>query len=108
MADRYLDAGEAGTLAPGRMRCARLEGKRILLANVEGRIYAAADTCTHEEASLSSGSLQGARVKCPLHGSRFDVRTGQALDEPAEEDLRTYAVRIEGGRILVAVPDEEA
>jgi nitrite reductase/ring-hydroxylating ferredoxin subunit len=78
-----------------------------LLANVEGRFYAADDTCTHEEASLSTGFLKGALVKCPLHGSRFNVCTGEALEEPAEDDLRTYPVRVEGGRILVGLPEAE-
>jgi len=100
----FLDALAAAELAPGTMRRADLAGRRILLANVDGRICAADDTCTHEDASLSSGSLKGSLVKCPLHGSRFDVCTGKALEEPAEVDLRTYPVRLEGGRILVAVP----
>jgi nitrite reductase/ring-hydroxylating ferredoxin subunit len=45
--------------------------------------------------------LKGELVKCPLHGSRFNVCTGEALEEPAEEDLRTYPVRLEGGCILI-------
>ena len=77
--------------------------QRILLANVDGRYYATDDTCTHEDASLSAGSLRGALVKCPLHGSRFDVRTGRAMEEPAEEDLKTYAVRLEGDSILIDI-----
>ena len=52
--------------------------------------------------------LRGELVKCPLHGSRFNVCTGAALEEPAEENLRTYPVRLEGGRILVGVPGTES
>ena len=103
----FNDAGDAAELAPGAMRRADLAGRRILLANVEGRICAVDDTCTHEDASLSSGSLRGTLVKCPLHGSRFDVCTGAVQEEPAEENLRTYRVRVEGGRILVALPAED-
>lgn len=105
MAERFVDAGSAGDLAPGSMRRADIGGRRILLANVGGRLYATDDTCTHEDASLSRGSLEGALVKCPLHGSRFNVCTGQALEEPAEDSLRTYPVRVEAGRILVGVPE---
>jgi 3-phenylpropionate/trans-cinnamate dioxygenase ferredoxin subunit len=76
-------------------------GRRILLANVNGRFCAADDTCTHEDASLSAGSLQGELVKCPLHGSRFNVRTGEVVEEPAEKNLKTYPVRLEGERILI-------
>ncbi len=105
MTQEFIDAGKAGELAPGTMQRVEVRGRRILLANVEGRICAADDTCTHEDASLSTGVLKGALVKCPLHGSRFNVCTGEALEEPAEENLRTYAVRLEGGRILLGLPE---
>ena len=103
MTKEFVEAGEAGDLAPGTMKRVDLRGRRILLVNVAGRICAVDDTCTHEDASLSTGVLRGELVKCPLHGSRFNVCTGKALEEPAEEDLRTYPVRLEGGRILVGL-----
>lgn len=108
MSVRFIQAAQAGELEEGTMRRVDLGGRRILLANVAGRICAVDDTCTHEEASLSSGSLTGALVKCPLHGSRFNVCTGEALEEPAEDSLRTYPVRVAGDRILVGLPDPEA
>jgi 3-phenylpropionate/trans-cinnamate dioxygenase ferredoxin subunit len=108
MTQQYFEAGKAGELRPGTMKRIDIRGRRILLANVAGRLYAVDDTCTHEEASLSAGVLKGELVKCPLHNSRFNVRTGEALEEPAEEPLRTYPVREEGGRILVGVPARES
>ena len=108
MQDEWIDAGRASELAPGKMRRIDAGGRPILLANVAGRLYAVDDTCTHEEASLSTGVLKGELVKCPLHNSRFNVRTGEVLEEPAEEPLRTYPVREEGGRILVGVPARES
>ena len=101
MTQEFIEAGKAGELAPGAMQRIVVRGRRILLANVDGRICAADDTCTHEEASLSTGVLKGELVKCPLHGSLFNVCTGKALEEPAEENLRTYPVRLEGERILI-------
>jgi len=103
VADRFVKVGKVEDLAPGKMMQVIVGDQRILLANVDGRYYAIDDTCTHEDASLSAGSLRGALVKCPLHGSRFDVRTGRAMEEPAEEDLKTYAVRLEGESILIDV-----
>jgi 3-phenylpropionate/trans-cinnamate dioxygenase ferredoxin subunit len=105
MKQEFVEAGKAGELAPGTMKRVDLRGRRILLVNVAGRICAVDDTCTHEEASLSTGVLRGELVKCPLHGSRFNVCTGKALEEPAEEDLRTYPVRLEGERILVGMSE---
>jgi len=107
MTQEFIEAGKAGELAPGTMKRIDARGRRILLANVAGRICAVDDTCTHEDASLATGVLKGELVKCPLHGSRFNVCTGKALEEPAEQDLRTYPVRLEGGRILIGLPQEE-
>ena len=107
MTQEFIEAGKAGELAPGTMKRVELRGRRILLANVDGRYCATDDTCTHEEASLSTGVLKGELVKCPLHGSRFNLCTGKALEEPAQEDLRTYPVRLEGGRILIGLPEGE-
>jgi len=104
----FVEIAKTGELREGTMRCCAVAGRRILLANVAGRLYAVDDRCTHEEASLSKGVLKGELVKCPLHNSRFNVRTGEVLEEPAEEPLRTYPVREEGGRILVGVPPQES
>ena len=103
MKQEFIEAARAGELRPGTMKRIDVRGRRILLANVAGRLYAVDDTCTHEEASLSRGVLKGELVKCPLHGSRFNVCTGEALEEPAEENLRTYPVRLEGERILIGL-----
>ena len=75
----------------------------ICLAFVDDLVYAVDNLCTHEDASLAKGSLHGHCVKCPLHGSRFDLSSGQALDEPAEESLNTYAVKIDDDDILVQI-----
>lgn len=104
MAERFVKVARVGDLAPGKMMQVLVGERPVLLANVDGRYYAIADTCSHEDASLSAGSLRGELVKCPLHGSRFNVRTGQVMEEPAEEDLPTYAVRVDGESILIALP----
>ncbi|HYQ93073.1 MAG TPA: non-heme iron oxygenase ferredoxin subunit [Candidatus Competibacteraceae bacterium] len=101
MSNAFVSLARTIDLKPGNLRCVRIQGRRILLANVEGRFYATDDTCTHEDASLSLGVLKGEWVKCPLHGSQFNVRTGEVMEEPAEEPLKTYPVRIEGDTILI-------
>lgn len=101
MTTDFIAALKADELAPGTMTCVELHGRRVLLANVDGEFYATDDTCTHEDASLSGGSLKGELVKCPLHGSRFSLRTGEAMEDPAEEPLRCYPVRVENGTVQV-------
>ena len=99
----FLKIARRGELVPGKMKRVDLNGRRILLANVDGQYYATDDTCTHEDASLSTGFLKGEIVKCPLHGSRFNLGTGQVLDDPAEQNLRTYPVRLDGDDILIGL-----
>jgi 3-phenylpropionate/trans-cinnamate dioxygenase ferredoxin subunit len=103
MPDGFIKIGKVDELRPGSMKRVDIDGRRMLLANVNGRFCATDDTCTHEDASLSTGSLRGELVKCPLHGSRFNVCTGEALEEPAEQNLKTYPVRVEGDDILVGL-----
>ena len=90
----WLDVGTDADLEPGSMKRLDIGREPVLLANVEGTIVAVADTCTHEDASLSGGALDGVFVRCPLHGSRFCLLNGKAIDDPAE-------IEIEQGRILI-------
>lgn len=103
MSGTFIRVATLAELRPGTLGRAEVNGRRILLANVDGEILATDEICTHEEASLYRGALHGDCVSCPLHGSRFDLRTGQPLEEPATEPLRTYAVEVRDGEILVCI-----
>jgi len=99
----FVKAASLDDVLPGKMACMALEDKRILLANDNGTIYAADEMCTHEDASLCTGSLRGHLVKCPLHGSRFDLTTGKPLEDPAEDALTVYPVKIVNNDIYVKI-----
>ena len=103
MPNNFIKAACVDEIQPGKMKRVDIDGHRILLVNVNGNFYATDDTCTHEDASLSTGFLKGELVKCPLHGSRFNVRTGEVLEDPAEDNLTTYPVRIEDNDILISL-----
>ncbi len=77
------------------------EGKGVLLCLVDDVVHAVHDTCTHEDISLSLGVLCEHRLRCPLHGSQFDIRTGKVLDEPAEIDLPVYDVTVVDGWVCI-------
>lgn len=76
-----------------------VNGRGIALYDLGGQVYATDDLCTHGQARLSDGFMEDGAIECPLHQGRFDVCTGKALCAPLTEDLRTYPVKIEGGRV---------
>jgi 3-phenylpropionate/trans-cinnamate dioxygenase ferredoxin subunit len=67
----------------------------------DDRIFATAGLCTHEAVHLSSGLVIGSVIECPKHSGRFDIPTGQAKGAPACINLKTYPVKVEGGRVLI-------
>jgi 3-phenylpropionate/trans-cinnamate dioxygenase ferredoxin subunit len=88
-------------IALGTTRRVVADSCEILLCNVDGKIYAIEDVCTHDGGPLDQGELEGDHVVCPRHGATFDVRTGDALTLPAVMPLLTFAVSIEGDDIFV-------
>lgn len=99
----FRTVAEASEIPPGTVREVTLGDDDIAVYNVEGQFFATTNVCTHDEAYLSDGELFGHVVECPLHGARFDVRTGKVLSLPAVYPLRTYEVRVEDGKVQVRV-----
>jgi len=78
------------------------DGEAVCLVNVGGDIYALRDSCTHQEFPISAGALMDdGTIECPLHGARFDARTGRVCLGPAVDDIPQYTVRIERDTILL-------
>ena len=77
----------------------------VVLAT-DGEVYAVDDTCSHQNASLSEGWVEGCEIECPLHGSAFDLRTGKVDILPATMPIRTHAVEIVDGVVHVSLSDE--
>ncbi|MGX1760946.1 bifunctional 3-phenylpropionate/cinnamic acid dioxygenase ferredoxin subunit [Streptomyces lydicus] len=73
----------------------------IALFHAEGGYYAVDDTCSHQDASLSEGWVEGCFVECPLHAALFDLRTGAPTCLPARRPLRTHEVSVLDGMIHV-------
>ena len=67
-------------------------------------MYCTGNLCTHAEAYLSDGYLEGFEIECPLHGARFDIRTGAALCAPASQDILVYPVRVVGDEVEADLP----
>ena len=74
----------------------------------EGGVYAVIDVCSHEEYPLSEGWVEDHTIECALHGSRFDLSTGEPDSPPALRPVQIFPVRVEGEDVLVDLPDDWA
>lgn len=126
----FVEASKIDEIPTGKMKHVEVEGKEIMIVNVDGIFYAVSDRCGHMNALLSMGELNGSVVKCPFHGARFDVTTGKKISDPILEappgiehlpegfqkylqqtgelmapiktyDLETYEVKIEDNKIKI-------
>lgn len=93
-------------LAPDEARQVEVKGREpVAVFNLDGEFFAIDDTCTHGEASLAEGDIEGDEVICPFHMGAFDIRTGEACMAPCVDPVRTYPVRIENGVVVVSVDE---
>ncbi|MDP9101225.1 MAG: non-heme iron oxygenase ferredoxin subunit [Actinomycetota bacterium] len=76
-------------------------GRPVCVARSAGQVYAVSDICSHADVSLAEGEVADGQVECWLHGSRFDLATGQPLGLPATKPIATYPVTVEGDDVLV-------
>ncbi len=104
-APRFVTVATLAALPSGASQAVRVQDASIALFNVNGSIYAIDNICPHAGGPLARGALggsDGAIVTCPLHGWRFDVRTGRSPHLRGEQ-LRTFPVRMMDGSIAVGV-----
>ncbi len=104
MPEDFVKVAQTDDIGVGETKSVKVGDEEILLANIDGTFYATSDICTHAYAALSEGDLTGDEVECFLHGSRFNVKTGEVSGPPADEKLTLYQVRLEGNDILVGPP----
>jgi 3-phenylpropionate/trans-cinnamate dioxygenase ferredoxin subunit len=82
-----------------------VDGLPICIARSEGEIFAIYDVCSHADVPLSQGDVEECTVECYLHGSRFDLRTGQPTGLPATRPVPIYPVKHEGDDVFVAIEE---
>lgn len=78
-----------------------VNGNIVLIARVDGELYAVEGICTHAYAELIDGDLDEHCLVCPLHFACFDIRNGEVLEGPANMPLKTYEVEERDGKIWV-------
>ncbi len=80
-----------------------IAGEEIALYWVDDAVYATQNICTHAFGRLSEGYFEGDCIECPVHQAVFNVKTGEVVSPPAEQPVKIYACRIEGGDVMVDV-----
>lgn len=101
MSENWTDAAAVSDVPEGDVIGVKVAGRDIALYEVEGAIYATDNVCTHGQARMSDGFLEGSEIECPLHQGKFDVCTGQALCAPLTENIRTYPVKLVDNRVML-------
>ena len=95
-------AGKTSEILPGNMIKVSIDGRDILVANIDGNYYATDDSCTHSGASLSEGKLDGCTITCGWHAAQFDCKNGKLVKFPAKiRDLTSYNVTVESDSVFV-------
>ena len=99
----WIKAGNLEQVKEGQLFGFTHDDKKILLANLKGKIHATDLICTHANADLSTGFLSEDGVRCPLHLSVFNLENGEPQNLPAENPLKVYNVKIDGNEVYVEV-----
>jgi len=95
------------TLIEGKPMKIMVDTTPVCLVKIKEEVFAVEDTCSHSEASLSEGELNGYRIECWLHGAEFDLRTGEAVVPPAVAPLKCFIVERNSDQLLIHHPNSQ-
>ena len=106
----WVEVARASDIPSGHAARVEIDGIPVAIFNLDGEFYALDDTCSHAEASLSEGDLDVERcvIECPLHGSSFDLNTGEPLTLPAVEPVHVHQIDVEAdGTLRIALNTDD-
>jgi len=97
----WMKAATLEACPPGSLHRVMVGHEPVVLANVDGAVYALLDRCTHEDLPLSDGEMEGTNLVCSYHGARFDVTDGSPRGLPAVRPVKTFPVEIREDGIYI-------
>lgn len=101
MAENFQTALAAAELGENSSRLLDVGGRAVLLCNADGEFFAIDNVCPHQTSPLEGGRIRRCTIACPLHGMRFELKTGKPLGQLTHNHLRTYPVRVVDGMVEV-------
>lgn len=99
----YHAVAKTGDLEDEEVLGVSINGRDIALYRIEGEFYATDGICTHEYVGLADGFVEGDIIECPLHGGKFEIRTGKPAHAPVTVGLKTHPVKIDGDTVYVGI-----
>ena len=99
----YVTVATTDELKPGERMVVEAKDRYVAIFNVDGKYYAIADVCTHDDGPLAEGELHGTVIECPRHGAQFDITTGKVLRFPAITPVPRYEVRVNDNEIQILI-----
>ena len=100
----FFEIAQLSDIPNGKRIFVEVDGDPIVVFNIGGEFFATDDLCTHDDGPLGEGKLNDYKIMCPRHGAEFDVRTGEVVTLPANENIEVYPVRIVGEMIEIGLP----
>ena len=104
----------------GTRRLIDVDGRAVVVFNVNGEYFALLNRCPHNGGSLAAGVVtgllqsttpgdysyarQGEIIRCPWHGWEFDIKTGRSFCSVIKARARSYPVHVQPGQTLVEGP----
>jgi len=98
---KWVKVARADEIAANSCKPVEVEDVSVLLVRLDDGIHALQNVCAHMDYPLHSGKMDGETVECPLHGAKFDVRTGAVRAMPAAHGVASFAVKEENGEVLL-------
>lgn len=98
----FTAVADVADVPAGSAKVVELDGKSILICHSNGGLFAVANRCSHADEPLACGRIRAGWIACPVHGARFDLETGRAMNPPAKAPIRTYQLRVNGDAIEIA------
>jgi nitrite reductase/ring-hydroxylating ferredoxin subunit len=99
----WHDVAARETLDPDFPTGVEVNGQKIGLFLSGKQVFATEDVCPHAFALLSQGFQEDGFIECPLHAAKFEIATGKCMNEIGQRDLKTFPIKIEGGRVSVQI-----
>ena len=100
----FVKVAKVADVPVGEMIGVTVGQSRVVIANVDGQLYAVHGFCTHMDGPMDEGFLEGTTLECPWHAGQFSIETGEVLTPPPNMGLATYRVRIQGEDVEIEQP----